>query len=106
MRVSVKTLVLTSALVGAAAPAFADMYYVDRTPTGSIYYADPTPDVVYVDPTPDVVVVDPAPTGSIVYQRRIPPANLGAARDRYTNEYQGSHQGDYYLGVTPPPTAP
>ncbi|WVT05747.1 hypothetical protein RB548_10300 [Sinorhizobium chiapasense] len=97
MRVSLKTFVLTSALVGAAAPAFADMYYVDRTPTGSIYYADPAPDVIYVDP---------APTGSIYYQRRIPPANLGAARDRYTNEYQGSHQGDYYLGVTPPPTAP
>lgn len=99
MRVSLRTLVLTTALVGAAAPALADMYYVDRAPTGSIYYADPAPDVVYVDPMP---------TGSIYYQRsyRIPPANLGAARDRQTNEYQGSHQGDYYLGVTPPPTAP
>ncbi|MBP1882494.1 hypothetical protein [Sinorhizobium mexicanum] len=101
MSVSLKTIVLSSALVAAAAPAFADgYYYVDRAPTGSIYYADPTPDVVYVDPMP---------TGSIYYQgynRPIPPANLGAARDRYTNEYQGSHQNDYYLGITPPPTAP
>ncbi|MCZ4092524.1 hypothetical protein [Sinorhizobium psoraleae] len=100
MRVSLRTssaaFVLSAALLGAAGPAFADMYYVDRAPTGSVY-VEPAP--------PEVIYVDPAPTGSI-YVERIPPANLGAARDRYTNEYQGSHQGDYYLGVTPPPTAP
>ncbi|WP_164923944.1 hypothetical protein [Sinorhizobium fredii] len=85
--------VLSSALAGSAAPAVADgYYYVDPAPTGSIY-------------DPDVVYVDPVPTGPIYYER-MPARTLGGARERYTHEYQGGGQGDYYLGITPPAPVP
>lgn len=61
-------------------------------PTGSIY-------------DPDVVYVDPVPTGPIYYER-MPARTLGGARERYTHEYQGGGQGDYYLGITPPAPVP
>lgn len=100
MKVSLGTsfvaFVLSSALAGSAAPAFADgYYYVDPAPTGSIY----------VDPAPGVIYVDPVPTGRIYYEQ-MPARTLGGARERYTHEYQGGGQGDYYLGITPPAPVP
>ncbi|MCA1371364.1 hypothetical protein I6F15_29065 [Bradyrhizobium sp. BRP14] len=96
LRKSFAAFVLSSALAGAAAPALADgYYYEDGVPTDS----------VDVDPIPDVVYVDPVPTGSIYYEQ-MPASTLGGARERYTHEYQGGGQGDYYLGITPPAPVP
>jgi hypothetical protein len=129
MRVSLKTsfaaFVLSSALAGAGAPAFADgyypgidahhppgtqnrgpmliaesPYYVDRMPTGSIY----------VDPTPTgSIYVDPMPTGSI-YVDPVPMRRIGGTpsqvRERHLNEYHGSGEGDYYQGIVPPAPVP
>lgn len=108
MRVSVKMSVVACAfaLAGAAAPAFADSYY-RGTQSGAMpmdgYYAEPVPEGVYVDPMPTgSIYVDPAPG----YVYRPPARSLGDARERQRNEYQGSGQGDYYLGITPPAPAP
>jgi len=88
------------ALSGAAGPVLAQ------------YYVEPAPAPVYVAPAPGAVYVDPMPTGSIYvapaprYVYRPPARTLGDARQRYTGEYQGAHEGDYYLGVAHPPQVP
>lgn len=94
------------ALSGAAGPVLAQ-YRVSGP-----YYVEPAPAPVYVAPAPGAVYVDPTPTGSIYaapapgYVYRPPARTLGDARQRYTGEYQGAHEGDYYLGVAHPPQVP
>ena len=94
------------ALSGAAGPVLAQ-YRVSGP-----YYVEPAPAPVYVTPAPGAVYVDPTPTGSIYaapapgYVYRPPARTLGDARQRYTGEYQGGGQGDYYLGVAHPPQVP
>ena len=113
--------------LGTAAPALANGFYTgidphnppgtqNRVLYGQPYYVEPAPGPVYVEPVQPQVYVDPMPTGSIYvdpyvdpapgYVYRPPARTLGDARQRYTGEYQGGGQGDYYLGVTHPPQVP
>jgi hypothetical protein len=105
--------------LGAAGPVLANGFYTGidpHNPPGTqnrvMYYVEPAPAPVYVAPAPGAVYVDPMPTGSIyvapapVYVYRPPARTLGDARQRYTGEYQGPHEGDYYLGVAHPPQVP
>ncbi len=71
------------------------------------YYYEPAPGVVYVDPMPTgSVYVEPGPIYGPYGYYRPPARTLGDERERYTNEYMGGGEGDYYQGITPPAPVP
>ncbi|WEX76321.1 hypothetical protein PYH37_004619 [Sinorhizobium numidicum] len=96
MRVSLKTsfaaFVLSSALVGAAAPAFADTYYQGIDPHNPPGRQNR---VEVQTPRRAPANVDVMPTGSIDGQR---PSSTGMT---YRERYQ-SGEGNYYRGIVPP----
>ncbi|MEI2298509.1 hypothetical protein [Ensifer sp. MJa1] len=99
MRIPMKVSLAATAvaLAGTTAPAFADNYYYEPAPGG-----------VYVDQMPTgSVYMEPAPmVGGYGYVYRPPALTLGDERERYTNEYGGTGQGDYYQGITHPAPVP
>lgn len=124
LRTSLAAFALTTALVGAAVPAFADGYYTGINPYNppgtqnriivvpravSPYYIDPAPTgSVYVDTMPTgSIYVDPVPMRPI-YARPAPIYNLSPAevRERHLNEYHAGGEGDYYQGIIPPAPVP
>ncbi|HEV7308391.1 hypothetical protein [Ensifer sp.] len=85
------------ALGASATPAMADNYYYE-----------PAPGAVYVDPMPTgSVYMEPVPMGGPYgYVYRPPAQTLGDERERYTNEYWGGGEGDYYQGIAHPAPVP
>ncbi|HEV7321389.1 MAG TPA: hypothetical protein VGO04_22525 [Ensifer sp.] len=100
MKLPVVAVVVSSALAGAAGPALADYY--------NNYYRQPAPGAVYVDPMPTgSVYMEPVPMGGPYgYVYRPPAQSLGDERERYTNEYWGGGEGDYYQGIAHPAPVP
>ncbi|MDX0755802.1 hypothetical protein GOD62_08130 [Sinorhizobium medicae] len=97
MRVFLKTsfaaFALSSALVGAAAPAFADSYYQGLDPNNP----PGTQNQERMSPMRSMpsTSVDPTATGSIDDGRIMSPSGT------YHERYQ-TGEGDYYRGITPP----
>ena len=95
MRVSLRTsfaaFVLSSALVGAAAPAFADSYYQGIDPNNP----PGTQNQIRMMPR-NPSAVDRTTTGSIDGRRVIYP-NGATYQERYD-----TGEGDYYRGIVPP----
>ncbi|WP_457583110.1 hypothetical protein [Ensifer canadensis] len=80
---------------GTTAPVLADNYY------------EPAPGGVYVDPMPTgSVYMDPGPIYGPYGYYRPPARTLGDERERYTNEFMGPGEGDYYQGITHPAPVP
>lgn len=93
-RMSCVAFVVTFA--GITAPALADNYYYEPAPGG-----------VYVDPMPmGSVYMDPGPIYRPYGYDRPPALTLGDERERYTNEFMGPGEGDYYQGITHPAPVP
>lgn len=81
---------------GTTVPAFAENDYYEPVPGG-----------VYVDPMPmGSVYVEPVPLYGAYGYYRPPALTLGDERERYTNEYMGGGEGDYYQGIAHPPSVP
>lgn len=98
MRISTKMswVALVATFAGTTAPAFADNYYYEPAPGG-----------VYVDPMPmGSVYIEPVPMDGAYGFYRPPALTLGDERERYTNEYWGGGEGDYYQGITHPAPVP
>lgn len=98
MKASLKTsfaaFVLSSALAGVAAPAFADSYYqgIDpHNPPGSQSQGQQLLFPRMTSPSN----VDVMPTGSIDDRRVVPAGSL------YRERYNGG-EGEYYRGIVPP----
>lgn len=105
MRLSLKTsipaLVLSSALVGGAAPAFADGYYQGIDPHNRpVTESRPLMSLPPVTVTPDADV-DRMPTGSI---DRMPTGSIfdGRTIDRDPYPEYTPGEGQYYRGIVPP----
>ncbi|AUX76946.1 MULTISPECIES: hypothetical protein [Sinorhizobium] len=98
MRFSLKTsfaaFVLSSALAGVAAPAFADSYYQGIDPHNPPGTQNNTRVLMPRSTTPSNV--DVMPTGSIDGQR-VTPIGGTTYRERYE-----SGEGQYYRGIFPP----
>lgn len=100
MRIRTKTSLAAFAVALAAttAPALADNYYYEPAPGG-----------VYVDPMPTgSLYMEPVPMQGYGYGYvyRPPALSLGDERERYTNEYWGGGEGDYYQGIAHPAPVP
>lgn len=98
MRVSLRTsfaaFVLSSALAGVAAPAFADSYYQGIDPHNPPGTQNTTRTLMPRTVAPSNV--DVMPTGSIDGQR-VSPTGGATYRERYQ-----AGEGEYYRGIIPP----
>ncbi|MNU08057.1 hypothetical protein D3C72_2539390 [compost metagenome] len=52
------------------------------------------------------VYIEPVPMDGAYGFYRPPARTLGDERERYTNEYWGGGEGDYYQGITHPAPVP
>ncbi len=98
MRVSLRrsfaAFVLSTALAGVAAPAFADSYYQGIDPNNPP--GTQTRSQVLMPRSAAPSNVDVMPTGSIDGQR-VYPVGSGTYRERYN-----AGEGEYYRGIVPP----
>ncbi|OCP38806.1 hypothetical protein [Ensifer sp. LC163] len=92
LRNSLAALVLSTAIAGVAAPAFADSYYQGIDPHAIQPRTTAQPRMMY-----DSGSVDRMPTGSIY--RTAPPRII--YQQPSFDRYQGG-DGEYYQGIVPP----